>query len=340
MQSTLLTWGHSTRAMLCTVLFTVTFFSACQKESTTTNPSDTLISESTSSENATTTITASQTAMLNVFKIFAQQAGQEGSLTTTPLMNVETRASQCTRITSTGWQRNVNAISIDFGNSCTDIDGRTISGKLNGRLQRSARTGEITEIVLSPSNFMVDCAITTGDMILTNIRLNARRQFIFDWEVRNVYLATLDKKTKKVVGSCNIQSRGRGMQSINGNQRNGRNERNEQDRRVEGRGASDDGQNTSFADAIFDFDRDEYLFEVVSGKIEDSKNGTFGVTTQLGHPIQIDINCAWPNQGIVEITPKAAWILPNFSVDLGNGACDATALVKVGGLLKHTIKMP
>jgi hypothetical protein len=346
MQSTLLTWGHLTRAMLCAALFSVAFFSACQKESATTNPSDSKTTQLTDAEAASTTATAAQTALMNAFQIFTQHVNEDGILNNAA-PTVETRNAKCTKITSSGWQRSVNAIVLDFGDGCMDINGRKISGQLHGRIQKSARTGQVTAIVLSPCNFMVDCAITTGEMVISNICPNAKGQYHFDWAVNNVYLATLDKNTKKVVGDCTMQSKGRGTQSINRNTKSAHH-----DGKAEGRGDDDDKKGkandddrlktggNSFADAIFDFDGDQYLFEITSGKIVDPKHGTFGVKTLVGHPVQIDINCGYPNKGIVEISPKAAWILPNFSVDLGNGACDREALVKVGGVLKHTIKMP
>jgi hypothetical protein len=336
-------WAQLTRTLVCTSLFAATFFFSCQKESiSTTNPSDNS-AKTLTSENATTSIAASQVALLNAFKIFVEKAGEEGSLTTTNLLNVETRGggnspakSQCTKITSSGWQRNVNSVTLDFGDGCMDIDGRKIAGQLHGRIQRSGRSNDITEIVLSPCNFMVDCSITTGEMILSNI-CETNGKYHFNWEVKHVLLSTFDKYTKKITGSCTMDSKGKALQSINGNSKSGHD-----DKHTEGRG-NDDGLKTggtTFADAIFDFTGDQYLFEVTSGKIVDPKHGTFGVKTQLGHPARVDINCAYPNKGIVEISPKAAWILPNFSVDFGNGQCDNEALVKVGGVLKHTIKMP
>jgi hypothetical protein len=349
-------WAKLTRSLLCAALISGTFFTACQKESISSdNPSETLTpTQTTQSEDASLNITAAQNVVMNTFKIFAQKAGEAGELTTSPLLNVETRNQKCTKVTSSGWQRSVNNITLDFGDGCMDVDGRMMSGQLHGRIQKSKRTGEITDIILSPCNFMVDCSITTGEMVLSNVCKDAKGQYHFDWAVNNVRLASIDMKTKEELGYCLIQSRGKALQTVNGsahkNLSSAKNEHEEDDHYGDSKNGKNNGKNsfydngksnsTNFADAIFDFDKDVYLFDIISGKVVDAKHGTFTVKTKAGNPLQVEINCKYPNKGIVEVNPKSAWILPNFSIDLGNGNCDSEALIKVGGLLKHTIKLP
>ncbi|MCT4581512.1 MAG: hypothetical protein N4A35_08860 [Flavobacteriales bacterium] len=233
----------------------------------------------------------SETAFNDVYAIVSEIAQNENDLKSTYFFGNCAAITISPSLPDTTFPKTV---TIDFGNSCVGLDGKTRSGTVTATF--SGRYRDSSTVINVTPNYTVNGYTLTGSKTITNEGRNNLQQSYFSIVVNGT--------VTHPNGNSSTWTSNRTRTWI-------------------------EGENTTFLSHGWTGITDD-VYEISGTGSGVTQNG-LAYTANISTPLIIYVNCRWIVEGVLEITPNG---LATRSIDYGVRAdgCDNNATVSVNNL--------